>query len=268
MMRSCYLYQLKSPVKIDEGKADGLRGKDFRTLELAVATQKDKIYLHNLKKQITEEALGSPQQISDRRIEISFDCTIRLRPPALAGPSARTIRARIGFPIWLPRLGSFVAIFGASRGLARTISQLLGLSLLDNISSITPYQLGRDEFSNVETWLTRSDHKAPGSVLRATFEGPVWKGTLYDEITIRRNALGETELFDTLKKECKNWRALTFITPLFKAVGRQLTCRIESSGKLIAYTPTITPTEFDYLLEELEKLFMPRKEGIVVQFPR
>ena len=268
MMRSCYLYQVKSPLKIDQGKADHLRGKDFRELELAVATQKDKTYLHNLKKQITEEAFGSAHQISNRRIEISFDCTITLRPPALAGPSAQTIRARVGFPIWLPRLGSFVAIFGASRGLARTISQLLGLSLLDDISGISPYQLGRNEFSNVETWLTRSDHKAPGSALRVTFEGPVWKGTLYDEITIRRNALGETELFDSLKKACKNWRAFTFITPLFQAVGRQLTCRIESSGKLTAYTPTITPAEFDYLLEELELLFMPRKEGVVVQFPR
>jgi hypothetical protein len=259
MLRSCYLFQLKTPYKLDQAALEHVRLIDFDTLSHSLTTAREVVFLKRLTDRVVNERFER-YQLSGQQTELTFSCTWKLLPPGAATSAARVRRIPISFPIWLREDSRFTSIFAPRKGLALGIAWLLSQNLFEDYNQIRSLRLGYQALEAVESWLNREDHVTLGSILRATFEGVQWQGNMYDELTVRRNALGETELFTNLKRNSKNWRTLTFVSPLLSELDRQLTCRIESSGKFTVYTPTVTPLEFDIVLQKLQQIFLLLQE--------
>lgn len=259
MLRSCYLFQLKTPYKPDQAVLEHVKLTGFDALSHSLGTARELVFLKGLTDRVVNERFER-YQISGQQTELTFSCTWKLLPPGAATSAARERRIPISFPIWLREGSRFTSIFAPRKGLAVGIAWLLSQNLFEDYSQIRSLRFGSRALEAVESWLNREDHATLGSILRATFEGVQWQGNIYDELTVKRDALEETELFTNLKKNSKNWRALTFISPLLTDLDRQLTCRIDSSGKFTVFTPTVTPLEFDVMLQRIEQVLSLMEE--------
>ena len=259
MLRSCYIFRFKAPAQVTEDSLERVRTMNFHALSGSLTTRREQNLLDGLAERVSREWFES-YQLGDQRADLSFSCYMKLIPPSVAAATTRARNVQIRFPVWLRRYDPFMSVFAPQKGIALGVAWLVSKGFFNDHTQVRSYRLGHQHLSEFESWLGREDHPTQGSILRATFEGVQWQDELYDEITIRRDALRDTELFSSLKTKSKNWKSLTFISPLLADLDRQLTCRIDSSGKFTVFTPTVTPLEFDVMLQRLEQVLSLMEE--------
>ena len=139
------------------------------------------------------------------------------------------------------------------RRLARAVCELISLKLFGNVSSITPLVLEREHLTMLESWLKSEEYSVKGTIIRVTFTRPLLNGVRVEELTVKREALDQTDLYMSMKNSADKIKAVTFVTPLLEEIQKKVTCRIDSRGGLLIYTPNLRSADIDVLLSYLEK---------------
>ena len=157
--------------------------------------------------------------------------------------------------VWIRVISGLLIIFDApNKRIARAIAQLASLRLYGDTTSASPLHLERSHINALEKWVTAKEHEVSGNIIRATFKRARIGDTVLDEVSIKREGLDITDIYSKVKSSAHEISSITFVTPLLPEIGKRITCKLDSRGGLLIYTPNLREVDIEVVLSKLENV--------------
>lgn len=158
--------------------------------------------------------------------------------------------------VWVRTSSNMLIVLDSpSRRISNAIGQLVSLKLFNDPSLILPLRLERRHVEAIESWITAKEHEVAGNIIRVTFRRASINGSVVEEISLKKEGLDATEIYPKLKSSAHTIASITFVTPLLPEIGRRITCRIDSYGGLLIYTPNLREVDLEVLINKLEGIW-------------
>mgnify|MGYP003875812851 CR=1 FL=1 len=239
-------------------KLDGARLEELRRYFEEAGDKVSLRRLEALSKTIVDLAGSfSKQYATSRDARLLFSYSFRLKFSYFSRGERRTVEheALIEHDVWVRlRSGLFIVFDAPLKRISRVISELASLRLFGDPTVIAPLKLDRSAIEAIEDWVTSKEYPVSGNIMRASFRRTRLDNSILDEVSIKKEGLDTTKIYEDIKGSSHELSSITFVTPLLPEINRRLTCRLDSRGGLLIYTPNVRREDIDVLILYLEKV--------------
>jgi hypothetical protein len=243
------LFRLKGQSRIIERRLVQTRGQTIAGLCASFPSPKEREHLQLGLRRAPDAKLQSVA-IEKRYFEgtVGFTRSVRVF-------GGQTVNVPTQYQVWLRKNSSIVAVAGSSMVLAEAFAKAFQWGATGGTHALDEIAFPKAFLSRLGHWLTSGAHSRPGAILRARFINASLDGEKpFDEITLASQTLLSSKTYKALSSGDAQPAFVTFMSPLFEGVSRQLACSLAFRGLLRITTTEVTPNEANRLLDEFEAL--------------
>ncbi len=250
MIRNCQVFRIQSesvqPSPVESSSRNQVTLDDC----VRAASGALRRRLEGLRTVVRGEML-SPEE--ENRNFFAYTCSAETRAPRMMAFGNEPLPfIEVSFPIWKMKKWPLALVFDAGRRLAVTGACMASMLWYGKPSLVQPVRLDRDDFLSIMDRLASADFAQTGMIRRITFRNARTDGEAFKQVTLLGESLEETNLFISLRDSSRFITELSFLSPLFQAVERRLSCRITRLGSLTLYSSDMSDFEIVRLIEFLE----------------
>jgi len=243
------LFTVQGQSQLTRRKLEALSGSEIAGLVAALPSAKQRARYQIVLRR-AQDATIERVEVKRRfaEIVIGFTRSVRLMGGVVEVPTK--------YRIWIRRNASLLAVAGTAPTLAEAFATSVQWSIAGDKVNMNKLEVTVPFLHRLERWLDSEMHSRPGAMIRARFVDAVLdQDEPFDEITLaRRHTLLDSSVYKALSEGAGKPVYMTFLTPLFEGISRQLLCSISFRGMLRILGTNTSPEEANYLLDEVETL--------------
>ncbi len=207
--------------------------------------------------QIIPKAVLRCQKASKDLIELVLTYEGKMRVPTFIARERRyrTFTYTVNSDIYLHPETGFAFLMNIPRRIVNAVTWLLSAALLGYPGRLSTFDLDIKRMKKAITFLTSQTRGGPGELVRVIFRDVQIDGNLFEELNLRGRDLHTLSFYKKALNGANSIRAISFVTPLIKGIGRPLSCRMDESGSVLVYSPRLSNSELRVLLDYFEKMF-------------
>jgi hypothetical protein len=210
--------------------------------------------------QVIPKAVLRCQKASKDLIELVLTYEGKMRVPTFISRERRyrTFTYTVNSDIyWRPETG-FAFLMNLPRRTVKAVTWLLSAALLGYPGRLSSFDLDIKRMKKAIAFLTSKTSGGPGELIRVILRDVQIDGNHFEELNLRGRDLHTMSFYKKVLSGANSIRAISFLTPLIKGIGRPLSCRMDDSGSVLVYSPRLSNSELRVLLDYFEKMFKQR----------